>query len=136
MNMLRLSRQKNPRLFPLLFTAFIFSAFSSYSHSETTPPETIKESYSLSLLGEPKYAVNFTHYDYVNPSAPKGGKATIAAIGTYDNFNRYALRGNPLAGSERMNDTLFTASEEFSVLYLGKDRKVESSPPEHKEVNT
>ncbi|GKX50963.1 ABC transporter substrate-binding protein [Budvicia aquatica] len=118
MNMLRLSRQKNPKLLPLLFTAFIFSAFSSYSHSETTPPETIKESYSLSLLGEPKYAVNFTHYDYVNPSAPKGGKATIAAIGTYDNFNRYALRGNPLAGSERMNDTLFTASEdEVSSIY-------------------
>uniref|UniRef100_A0A8V1A9L1 Sodium channel protein n=1 Tax=Gallus gallus TaxID=9031 RepID=A0A8V1A9L1_CHICK len=28
------------------------------------------------------------------------------------------------------------SSEEFSVLYLGKDRKVESSPPEHKEFDS
>ncbi|PIN63591.1 hypothetical protein CKQ90_35360, partial [Klebsiella pneumoniae] len=35
------------------------------------------------------------HFDYVNPRAPKGGTLTLAAIGTFDNFNRYALRGEP-----------------------------------------
>lgn len=120
MNMIQLLQWKNLASSPLLVMIFIYSTFSSICYSQTPPTaaEAIKESYSLSLLGEPKYAVNFTHFDYANPAAPKGGKATIAAIGTYDNFNRYATRGNPLDGSERLTDTLFTASEdEISSLY-------------------
>ncbi|WP_246201400.1 extracellular solute-binding protein [Budvicia diplopodorum] len=122
MNMLRLNQRKSLASLTLLVTTFICSAFSTYSYAETlataTTAETIKESYSLSLLGEPKYAANFTHFDYANPSAPKGGKITIAAIGTYDNFNRYATRGNPLSGNERLIDTLFTSAEdEISSLY-------------------
>ena len=55
--------------------------------------QTIKESDAFAVIGEPKYAINFDHYDYVNSAAPKGGAVTLAAIGTFDNFNRYALRG-------------------------------------------
>ncbi|MWL75406.1 ABC transporter substrate-binding protein, partial [Escherichia coli] len=43
--------------------------------------QTIKESYAFAVIGEPKYAINFDHYDYVNPAAPKGGKATLSVIG-------------------------------------------------------
>ena len=74
--------------------------------------ETINESYAFAKLGEPKYAVNFTHYDYANPAAPKGGKMTIAVVGTYDNFNRYASRGNPGAGTDTLYDGLFTTSDD------------------------
>lgn len=74
--------------------------------------ETINESYAFAKLGEPKYAVNFSHYDYVNPAAPKGGKMTLAVVGTYDNFNRYASRGNPGAGTDTLYDGLFTNSDD------------------------
>lgn len=74
--------------------------------------ENIKESYSFAVLGEPKYAINFTHFDYVNPAAPKGGDITLSAIGTFDNFNRYALRGNPGVSTETLYDTLFTNSDD------------------------
>ncbi|WBM71956.1 extracellular solute-binding protein [Buttiauxella sp. WJP83] len=74
--------------------------------------ENIKESYSFAVLGEPKYAVNFTQFDYVNPAAPKGGNITLSAIGTFDNFNRYALRGNPGVRTEALYDTLFTTSDD------------------------
>ena len=53
--------------------------------------QAIKESYSFAVLGEPRYAFNFNHFDYVNPAAPKGGQITLSALGTFDNFNRYAL---------------------------------------------
>lgn len=72
--------------------------------------DTINESYALSILGEPKYTSDFTHFDYVNPAAPKGGDITLAAIGTYDSFNRYSMRGNPAARSGEMYDTLFASS--------------------------
>ncbi|EBL4146864.1 ABC transporter substrate-binding protein, partial [Salmonella enterica subsp. enterica serovar Kentucky] len=74
--------------------------------------QEIKESYAFAVLGEPKYAFNFDHFDYVNPAAPKGGQMTLSAIGTFDNFNRYSLRGNPGVRTEALYDTLFTTSDD------------------------
>ncbi len=40
--------------------------------------QTIKESDRFAIIGEPKYAAGFDHYDYANPAAPKGGAITLA----------------------------------------------------------
>ncbi|WP_159339599.1 MULTISPECIES: extracellular solute-binding protein [Leclercia] len=74
--------------------------------------QTIKESDAFAVIGEPKYAINFDHYDYVNSAAPKGGAVTLAAIGTFDNFNRYALRGVAAERTDALYDTLFTTSDD------------------------
>lgn len=74
--------------------------------------QTIKENTAFAVIGEPKYAVNFMHFDYVNPAAPKGGAVTMAAIGTFDNFNRFAMRGNPAERTGALYDTLFTTSDD------------------------
>ena len=76
--------------------------------------EVIQDSYAFSILGEPKYVSNFTSFDYVNPAAPKGGQITLAAIGTYDNFNRYASRRSPAVRSDSLHDSLSpTSSDEL-----------------------
>lgn len=80
--------------------------------SASVRAQAIKESYAFAVLGEPKYAFNFDHFDYANPAAPKGGQITLSALGTFDNFNRYALRGNPGARTEQLYDTLFTTSDD------------------------
>lgn len=90
------------RLFLLIIAIFSLSAQA----------QTIKESYAFAVIGEPKYAVNFTHFDYVNPAAPKGGMMTQATIGTFDNFNRYAMRGNPGVRTDSLYDSLFTTSDD------------------------
>ena len=46
--------------------------------------QAIKESYAFAVLGEPRYAFNFNHFDYVNPAAPKGGQITLSALGTFE----------------------------------------------------
>lgn len=74
--------------------------------------EKINESYSFAQLGTARYAAGFTHFDYANPAAPKGGSVTLSAIGTYDNFNRAAMRGNPAMGSDSQYDRLFTSSDD------------------------
>jgi len=73
---------------------------------------TIEEAEAFAVIGEPKYAVDFTHYDYVNPAAPKGGSITLAKIGTFDNFNRFALRGNPGERTGSLYDSLYTTSDD------------------------
>jgi microcin C transport system substrate-binding protein len=68
--------------------------------------------YGLSLFGELKYGPNFTHFDYVNPDAPKGGTMRFAAIGTFDTLNPFVINGVPAAGIDMSFDTLATASED------------------------
>ncbi|TPL10834.1 ABC transporter substrate-binding protein [Mesorhizobium sp. B2-4-14] len=51
-----------------------------------------------SLIGQSKYGDNFQHYDYVNPTAPKGGTLNSVLLGTYDSFNPYIVQGSPAAG--------------------------------------
>jgi microcin C transport system substrate-binding protein len=43
--------------------------------------------HGISILGSPRYRAEFRQFEYVNASAPKGGAARQAAIGTFDSFN-------------------------------------------------
>ena len=47
---------------------------------------------------EPKYGPDFTHFDYVNPDAPKGGTVTLSASGSFDKLNPFTLKGRPPVG--------------------------------------
>ena len=76
--------------------------------------------HGLSLFGEVKYPPDFTHFNYVNPQAPKGGRARQIAIGTFDNFNMIVagVKGALAAGIELTLDTLMTpALDEVSTQY-------------------
>ncbi len=78
----------------------------------TVQAGAVKETSAFSLLGEPKYPNGFTHFQYVNPAAPKQGSVTLSASGTFDHFNCYALRGNPAIRTEQLYDSLFTPSQD------------------------
>jgi peptide/nickel transport system substrate-binding protein len=47
------------------------------------------------MHGEPTYGPGFTHFDYANPAAPKGGRLTQAFVGTFDSINPFVIRGAP-----------------------------------------
>jgi microcin C transport system substrate-binding protein len=69
--------------------------------------------HAIAMNGEPKYGPDFKHLDYVNPDAPKGGTVRFAALGTFDNFNPFILKG---AGS-----TAAGAGAPFETLLVGTD---------------
>lgn len=91
----------------MLFRLIVLLLLSAPLHAET-----VHESRAFATLGEPKYAAGFSHFDYADPAAPKGGRLTLAVVGTWDNFNRFASRGNPGAGTETLYDRLFTSSDD------------------------
>ncbi len=74
------------------------------------------ENYGLSLFGDLKYPSDFTHLEYTNPDAPKGGEIKLAAIGSFDSLNSYILKGVPADGLSMTIDTLMyqTKDELFS----------------------
>lgn len=66
--------------------------------------------HAIAMHGEPKYGADFTHFDYVNPDAPKGGAVRLSAIGTYDTLNPYTLRGVAAAGLGYLFEPLMTST--------------------------
>lgn len=72
--------------------------------------------HGIALHGQPKYGPDFTHFDYVNPDAPKGGEARFAAIGSFDTFNPFNIKGQPVIGIGQLFESLManSADEPFS----------------------
>ncbi|SLN25204.1 extracellular solute-binding protein [Oceanibacterium hippocampi] len=84
-------------------------------------PAMAEPRHALSLLGEPKYAADFSHLDYANPDAPKGGSLRLSAIGGFDSFNPFIVRGNVAAGvgltvDSLMEQTMDDASAEYGLI--------------------
>jgi microcin C transport system substrate-binding protein len=66
--------------------ALTFSALQAFS-------QDIIKSHGYSFFGDLKYAEDYTHFDYVNPDAPKGGEISLWAPGTFDSLNPYSRKG-------------------------------------------
>ena len=66
----------------------------------------------------PKYTTTFPYFDYVNPTAPKGGTLRLAVDGTFDSFNSFIPKGN--AASTGSVETLLvnSADEPFTAYGL------------------
>jgi microcin C transport system substrate-binding protein len=80
--------------------------------------DTQTHHHALSLVGEPKYAADFTHFDYVNPDAPKGGKVRMADIGGFDSLNPVLYRGEKASGLGLVYESLMSDSiDEPSTSY-------------------
>jgi microcin C transport system substrate-binding protein len=77
--------------------------------------------HGASIFGDLKYGPEFSHLDYVNPDAPKGGRLTTigtAGITTFDSFNGYILKGDAAQGIELIFDTLMVrAFDEPDAMY-------------------
>ncbi|MBO9495734.1 ABC transporter substrate-binding protein [Thalassotalea sp. G20_0] len=96
------------------------SSATASGHTTGSEHEVIAKT-SLVLHGEAKYGSKpFTHFDYVNPDAPKGGSIRMAASGTFDSLNPYTNKGTPVSGIELIYDTLMIQSrdEPFSLYPL------------------
>lgn len=68
------------------------------------------ERHGLSLFGSLKYPAGFSHFDYVNPDAPKTGRLRYAQIGSFDSLNPFIVKGRPAAGITYIYDTLMTSA--------------------------
>ena len=107
------NKQVVQRLVMRLFIAILFFINLSLASNDAYSNQ---ESHGLAMHGDLKYPINFKHLEYVNPNAPKGGTVRLNAIGTFDSFNNFIVKGNPAAGLGFIYDTLMysTADEAFS----------------------
>ena len=79
------------------------SAIAAASSMAPLPPlirtATAEEApHGLSLFGDLKYGPDFAHFDYVDPTAPKGGLLHLATVDTYSTLNPFTLKGQSVGG--------------------------------------
>jgi microcin C transport system substrate-binding protein len=87
---------------PHLMTKLI--ACCALSFAALASAETLPGSHALTLYGEPpRYPAEFSHFDYVNPEAPKGGTLRLSGFGSFDSLNGFINRG--------------TAADRLSLIY-------------------
>ena len=81
---------------------------------------TVTVSHGMAMHGDLKYPADFTHFDYTNPDAPKGGSVTVLGYGTFDSFNPFIPKGDAEAYTGILYDTLtlHSSDEPFSVYGL------------------
>lgn len=119
------------KLIKIMLTSIVI--ISSPALAADTPQPT----HGIATYGDLKYPADFTHFDYVNPDAPKGGKVKLSSFGSYDNFNPFIIKGNAALGASSLHCTLLTASgDEPSSSYGYLAERVELAPDRKSEVFT
>jgi microcin C transport system substrate-binding protein len=82
--------------------------------------------HGISVFGDLKYPADFQHFDYVNPTAPKGGlfslipsvRAFNQSFFTFNSLNAYILKGEGAQGMDMTFVTLMArAGDEPDAMY-------------------
>lgn len=66
--------------------------------------------HATALTGTPKYPEGFPYFDYVNPDAPKGGRARLSSQGGFDTLNVALPKGVAAPGLGYVYETLMVSS--------------------------
>ena len=116
-------RREGPSIFGGALALFALLAWVQPAFGTTS---AIEYRHGYAFLAEPKYPPDFTHFDYVNPDAPKGGMLRRHGTGSWDSFNPAAIRAaQVVAGlstaaphANFLNDSLLAeAADEPSAWY-------------------
>ncbi|NKQ40594.1 MAG: ABC transporter substrate-binding protein [Sulfurovum sp.] len=78
-----------------------------------------KGEHYLAIGSTPKYKKGFSHFEYVNPNAPKGGMLRLASFGTFNTLNSFVLKGAKAAGLSLLYDTLMESSGDEPFVAYG-----------------
>ncbi len=95
----------------LYFFLILFSSNNLYSNTNI--------SHAISMHGDPKYEENFLNLEYIDTNSIKGGSIVRSAIGTFDSFNPFILKGTAAAGVGALYETLTTGSSDEAFTEYG-----------------
>ena len=95
------------------FLFILIVVFSINSNAKTNV------SHAIAMHGTPKYGSNFLNVEYIDINSLKGGSIVRSAIGTYDSFNPFILKGTSAAGIGALYETLTTGSSDEAFTEYG-----------------
>ena len=90
--------------------------------------------HGLSLFGAVKYPADFPHFDYVNPDAPKAGRAKLFTIGTFDSLNPFTYKGDSAGLVASTLDSLTKDARDEPSSQYGLIAEAMKYPDDHSSV--
>jgi peptide/nickel transport system substrate-binding protein len=54
--------------------------------------------HALAMHGAPRHPPDFSHFSYVNPQAPTGGRVVLGVLGSFDSLNPFIIKGVSATG--------------------------------------
>lgn len=127
-----------------LLKAFILAClvFANSSCLQAEAPNTTSETnkeikkgtYALSRFNAPKYPEDYSHFTYVNPDAPKGGRLRMSTIGSYDSLNKDIVRGIAAEGLLMTTDPLMKKAIDDHYSWYGLVAKTAELAPDYSAV--
>ncbi|MBI3436553.1 MAG: ABC transporter substrate-binding protein, partial [Proteobacteria bacterium] len=120
----------------LYLSGCALATFHVAAAGSTSQAAQAARSHGISAFGDLKYPADFSHFDYVNPNAPKGG--TFSQVGwsrqlnqnfmTFNSLNTFIFKGDAAQAMEGTFATLMErAYDEPDALYGLAARAVEIS---------
>jgi microcin C transport system substrate-binding protein len=96
------------------------------AHASEAPQEALGDIHGMSSFGDLKYPADFRQFDYVNPTAPKGGtfslipsvRAYNQSYQTFNSLNAFILKGEGAQGMDMTFAPLMArANDEPDAMY-------------------
>jgi len=120
------------------FQAFI-SALSAVGLTlaalQSAPAQEQEWRHATGLINEPKYPADFSHLDYVNPDAPKGGELRLSETGGFDSLNAILTKGEAATGIlDYVYERLMTSPEDEVSTEYGLLAEAVTFPEDFSEV--
>jgi ABC-type oligopeptide transport system substrate-binding subunit len=113
----------------MALTVATLMAHGALAQDATADPaagQEIIKTHGYSYFGDLTYPADFPHFNYVNPNAPKGGEMSMAASGTFDTLNAFALKGVPGTGMGLMYESLLAEDPLSNTGWVPADASGES----------
>lgn len=85
-------------------------------------------SHGFAIHGQPGYPADFKHFNYVDPTAPRGGEIVLAGIRTFDNLHPFILKGVSAVGLGLIYESLMTNSSDEAATQYGLIAKSIETP--------
>lgn len=108
---------RQARLSPWLVLAGLVLALSPLASAGAQ--DVAPHRHAIAMYGAPALPADFAHMPYANPSAPKGGRLTIGAQGSFDSLNLLAVGKNspPALIPYVLQSLMFRSLDEPFTLY-------------------
>ena len=111
------------------------SIFAMASLVALTPLARADQAPAIAMHGSPELTQSFDAYPYVNPNAPKGGRVTLGAQGSFDSLNPLIVRGEPVQGMrEFVFESLMSRSQNEPFTLYGLVAETLDVPPDRSAV--
>jgi len=93
-------------------------------------PAHAERAHAIAMHGKPLHGLGFSHFDYAEPEAPKGGRLVLGPLGSFDSLNPFVIKGVPAAGSNLVFERLLKRGRDEPFTLYGLIAESVEVPPD------